>query len=263
MSRNLTASKVRPYRPKWSTSMHASLQKDIIKVFEKTQLGKHLSDPGVLGKLRDGKSLLPLVDEAYEDVEDHALYLMRDYGVDNPSIMSDLQRFGVYLLQKTVERYESKLDLSVFTAWQAKAVEDARKHVYKRGPERASDFKSANTSNERLSSMSRNLTASDRSNLIRLAASMPKGSEERKTILAGLVKTSATPSWPGADKVYSKLYKVLEKMGADIWAKAVADAKKKRTKPKHPGPTEDMAEIMVALGKGDEETLKALALKYA
>ena len=34
----------------------------------------------------------------------------------------------------------------------------------------------------------KNLTASDRSALIRLAASLPKGSEERRAILAGLVK---------------------------------------------------------------------------
>ena len=34
--------------------------------------------------------------------------------------------------------------------------------------------------------MSRSLTASDRSSLIRLASSLPKGSPERKAILAGL-----------------------------------------------------------------------------
>ena len=36
-----------------------------------------------------------------------------------------------------------------------------------------------------------NITASDRKALIRLASSLPKGSEERKTILAGLKKTSS------------------------------------------------------------------------
>ena len=35
-----------------------------------------------------------------------------------------------------------------------------------------------------------NLTATDRSALIRLASSLPKGSEERKTILAGLQKVA-------------------------------------------------------------------------
>ena len=38
--------------------------------------------------------------------------------------------------------------------------------------------------------MSRNLTASDRKSLIRLASSLPKGSEERRAILAGLAKLS-------------------------------------------------------------------------
>jgi len=39
--------------------------------------------------------------------------------------------------------------------------------------------------------MSKSLTASDRSSLIRLASSMEKGSEERKAILAGLKKVSS------------------------------------------------------------------------
>ena len=39
--------------------------------------------------------------------------------------------------------------------------------------------------------MSRNLTASDRSALIRLASTLPVGSTERKAILAGLAKTSS------------------------------------------------------------------------
>lgn len=39
--------------------------------------------------------------------------------------------------------------------------------------------------------MSRSLTASDRSSLIRLASSLPAGSAERKAILVGLSKTSA------------------------------------------------------------------------
>ena len=38
--------------------------------------------------------------------------------------------------------------------------------------------------------MSRTLTASDRSRLIRLASTMEKGSEERKAILSGLEKTA-------------------------------------------------------------------------
>ena len=39
--------------------------------------------------------------------------------------------------------------------------------------------------------MSRTLTAADRSALIRLASTMPAGSEGRRAILAGLVRTSA------------------------------------------------------------------------
>ena len=40
--------------------------------------------------------------------------------------------------------------------------------------------------------MSRKLTASDRKNLIRLASEMPKGSDERKAILAGLASLKKT-----------------------------------------------------------------------
>jgi len=41
--------------------------------------------------------------------------------------------------------------------------------------------------------MSRTLTASDRKTLIRLASTMPKGSEERRAILAGLRRVAAKP----------------------------------------------------------------------
>ena len=40
--------------------------------------------------------------------------------------------------------------------------------------------------------MARNLTASDRKSLIRLASTLPAGSDERKAILAGLKKTAAS-----------------------------------------------------------------------
>ncbi len=51
--------------------------------------------------------------------------------------------------------------------------------------------------------MSRNLTASDRSSLIRLASSLPAGSAERKAILAGLTKTSSllTPDLEAAARI--------------------------------------------------------------
>ncbi len=42
--------------------------------------------------------------------------------------------------------------------------------------------------------MARNITASDRKSLIRLASTMPKGSPERKAILAGLSR-SARMAW--------------------------------------------------------------------
>lgn len=70
------------------------------------------------------------------------------------------------------------------------------------------------------------------------------------------------PDWPGADHVYSYLYKVLEQLGAENWKAEVERAKKRRVKPKPPRPTSDMETIMDALGKGDEEQLKALQMKY-
>jgi hypothetical protein len=41
--------------------------------------------------------------------------------------------------------------------------------------------------------MAKTLTASDRKSLIRLASTMPVGSDERKAILAGLSKTAKAP----------------------------------------------------------------------
>ena len=43
--------------------------------------------------------------------------------------------------------------------------------------------------------MSRNLTASDRSALFRLASTLPKGSPERKAILKGLSKSASMNDW--------------------------------------------------------------------
>jgi len=54
--------------------------------------------------------------------------------------------------------------------------------------------------------MSRTLTASDRSALIRLASSLPAGSPERKAILAGLSKTgTARSGWDYSDAEWAKL----------------------------------------------------------
>ena len=49
--------------------------------------------------------------------------------------------------------------------------------------------------------MSRTLTASDRKSLIRLAASLPKGSEDRRAILAGLKTAGKVEIREGAELV--------------------------------------------------------------
>ena len=46
--------------------------------------------------------------------------------------------------------------------------------------------------------MSRTLTAADRSALIRLASTLPAGSDERRAILAGLNKQSSEEDWAHA-----------------------------------------------------------------
>ena len=51
--------------------------------------------------------------------------------------------------------------------------------------------------------MSRSFTASDRSSLLRLASMMPKGSEERKTLLAGLRRV-ATTKWETNKREFSE-----------------------------------------------------------
>lgn len=56
-----------------------------------------------------------------------------------------------------------------------------------------------------------NITASDRKALIRLASSLPKGSEERKTILAGL-KTGGRFSFNILAKHYQNVEKAMEGM---------------------------------------------------
>jgi len=73
---------------------------------------------------------------------------------------------------------------------------------------------------------------------------------------------ASTPSWPGADKIYSRLYKVLEMMGHAEWKSQVAQAKKQRRKLKRFSPSGGMQDIIDALNKGDEEELKALNLEH-
>lgn len=75
-------------------------------------------------------------------------------------------------------------------------------------------------------------------------------------------QASNLPEWPGAEVVYSRLYKLLAEMGAANWRTEVARAQKARRKPKPPQPTDDMRDIIDALDKGDEETLKGLMHKF-
>ena len=93
------------------------------------------------------------------------------------------------------------------------------------------------------------MSESLRSRSVRLAASMPEGSRERKALTELL---AATPDWPGADAVYSYLYTVLERMGAENWKAEVSRAKKRRTRPKAPRPSEEMEDIM-RLNMGDAD----------
>ena len=76
--------------------------------------------------------------------------------------------------------------------------------------------------------MSRPLTASDRSALIKRASSLPAGSAERKAILAGLSKSSATDfdaeGWQGRDGV------TFEKYSPERVSKELAEVKKKTKK---------------------------------
>lgn len=73
---------------------------------------------------------------------------------------------------------------------------------------------------------------------------------------------AATPDWPGADVVYSRMYRLLEQMGKDNWETAVRQARKKRRKVRPPTPTGDMQDIIEALDEGDEERLKGLMHRY-
>jgi hypothetical protein len=72
--------------------------------------------------------------------------------------------------------------------------------------------------------MSRNLSASDRASLVRLASSLPAGSAQRKAILAGLGKTDRTSKTASTSPVLTNyLTELIEtasrKFGAEILAK--------------------------------------------
>lgn len=74
--------------------------------------------------------------------------------------------------------------------------------------------------------MSRSLTASDRSALIRLASSLPANSPERKAILAGLSKTQGKVA--GSSPFLAPLHRFLENLGdlhgkgAVVWSSKVS-----------------------------------------
>lgn len=59
--------------------------------------------------------------------------------------------------------------------------------------------------------MSRELTASDRSSLIRLASSLPAGSEERRAILSGLRSAS-----PDLEADLEKIRKGIDNLGEHL-----------------------------------------------
>ena len=73
--------------------------------------------------------------------------------------------------------------------------------------------------------MSRSLTASDRSSLIRLASSLPAGSAERKAILAGLHLQAAGPE-RNIDKSASFSPNAMEALSAPADAGTMRGAKK-------------------------------------
>ena len=66
--------------------------------------------------------------------------------------------------------------------------------------------------------------------------------------------TSNLPAWPGASKVYSKAYRVLERMSRNTKVnyhrgRYICD-----------GPSDDMQALIDALNEGDEERIKGLLL---
>jgi hypothetical protein len=92
--------------------------------------------------------------------------------------------------------------------------------------------------------MPKRLTASDRSSLIRLASGLPKGSEERKAILAGLKKVGMEHASPEALKKYLK-----EHPKAD---------KKNHTVKKDQGGEKSKGTTLMDAPKGFEKTQKKL-----
>ena len=72
------------------------------------------------------------------------------------------------------------------------------------------------------------------------------------------MSNNSLPSWPNADAVYGRAYRVLERMAqAGHATKAVVS----RGRVLHPGSvSQDMRDLIDALNKGDEERIKGLLL---
>lgn len=75
---------------------------------------------------------------------------------------------------------------------------------------------------------------------------------------------SNLPKWPGAEAVYRRAYRMLEKMGA---SGHVTRRKTHRPKGASSGytcfPSEEMNDLIEALQKGNEERIKGLLMIYA
>jgi len=91
--------------------------------------------------------------------------------------------------------------------------------------------------------MSRNITAPDRKNLIRIASSLPKGSEERRAILSGLQKSAdyradmydEVKSYPDALSSAEVKRGVDQILGSGLWRQEFFAALKKPGVPRLPG----------------------------
>jgi hypothetical protein len=69
---------------------------------------------------------------------------------------------------------------------------------------------------------------------------------------------SGLPKWAGADAVYSRAYRVLEKMAR---AGHVCRTPKRRGQSARCTPSEDMNDLITALASGNEERIKGLLMQ--
>lgn len=73
------------------------------------------------------------------------------------------------------------------------------------------------------------------------------------------------PTWPGAQAVYRNLRAITEKLCAEAYASQKAAHRKAGRKglPKTFTPPVEAEDIISALNKGDEQTLKGIQMRYA